>query len=194
MKDVEKTLAEFKKDLYILEPQQVFRKYIVDGECCIFENNIQMKLREEISNKYSLDYNSIIIVGSSKLGFSIKPKRRFQPFNDDSDIDIAIISKNLFEQIWERVHKYRNYNGNFQKSNEFYRNLSENGWIRPDLLPFDDYKNDWFEYFRKLTNSGNYGSYKISAGLYYNYFFLEQYQLICIKQCKESGNNDNSSN
>ena len=134
----------------------------------------------------AIDYNNVIIVGSGKLGFSIKPNKRYVEFGEDSDIDIAIISPKLFEEIWDEVTLYIENNISYPKYPKFCEKLSQNGWIRPDYLPQIKIKNDWFDYFRLLTNSKKFSDYNLTAGLYYNYKFLENYQLKCIKQCKEN--------
>lgn len=186
MKKMTPDILLFKKDLKSCDIRDVFRKYIVTDKCYALTDDQQMRLRTEISNHFNIEYNNIIIVGSAKLGFSIKPKRRFCNFCDESDIDIAIISKELFETIWFEVSNYFSSSGEYEKGEEYCFYLAKNGWIRPDKLPNYATKEDWFEFFRKLTNSGKYGDIKISAGLYYNYDFLEEYQLTCIKQCKEN--------
>lgn len=194
MKNNIENLEKFKDDLRILSPKEIFRKYLVDDKCYILDETQQMKLKSSICDKFDVQYNNIIIVGSGKLGFSIKPNKRFIPFSESSDIDIAIVSPFLFEKIWKRVNEYVDDNTIYSNYENFCNYLSQNGWIRPDLLPMIDIKNDWFDYFRVLTNSRDFSEYKITAGLYYNYHFLESYQLKCIKQCKETIRNDNASN
>lgn len=194
MKNIEENLLNFKTDLLQSPIENIFRKYIVDDECYILDKTKQVELKSTIKDKYDIQYNNIIIVGSGKLGFSIKPSKRFVPFGDESDIDIAIISPVLFEKYWQRVLKYIEDNSFYENYPKFCKKLSQNGWIRPDYLPSIDLKNEWFDYFTALTESQKYGSYSITAGLYYNYWCLENYQLSCIKQCREVIKNENSSN
>jgi hypothetical protein len=62
------------------------------------------------------------------------------------------------------------------------------GWIRPDKLPPGacfGFSDEWFDFFRKLTNSRQFGDVKISAGLYRNWKFFEGYQGACVSKCKE---------
>ena len=66
------------------------------------------------------------------------------------------------------------------------------GWIRPDKLPPEDRfaeSRQWWNFFNKLTAAETYGPYKIRAGLYYSWFFLEGFQRICVDQCKALENN-----
>lgn len=180
-------LQKFKTDLPNLSSLQMIRKYILNGDCHVLDNDQHFRLKEEICEHLKVDFSSVILVGSGKLGFSIKPDKRFQSFGDDSDIDVAVVSPNLFEKVWEEVHLYKKGGAYWPKSTDFFKYLSE-GWIRPDKLPSSqvfDFSATWWNLFNDITASKRYGSYKIRAGLYYSMFFLQEYQKICIEQCIE---------
>lgn len=54
------------------------------------------------------------------------------------------------------------------------------GWMRPDKLPVsiqnETIKDDWFNYFRSISNGkSSVGNYSVSGGLFKNYFYLEKY-------------------
>ncbi|MNV86284.1 hypothetical protein D3C71_1803070 [compost metagenome] len=53
------------------------------------------------------------------------------------------------------------------------------GWIRPDKMPSQhEYTRcrEWWKYFRELSAREDLARTKISAGLYYNEYFLRHYQ------------------
>lgn len=180
-------VSNFRSDLAALESEQIFRKYILNNNSPTLTQHSDYQLKEEISNFFKIEFRDVVLVGSAQLGFSIKPKQLFRLFNDDSDIDIAIISERLFVQVWKEVYAYKKSGAYWPKCEEFVKYLSE-GWIRPDKLPPSDnftFAQEWWDFFQDITNSNKYGPYKIRAGLYYSHFFLEQYQLICIDQCKQ---------
>ena len=83
-------LEEFKNDLSALTSLQIFRKYILNGECYLLNNDLHFHIREDVCEQFSVEFNDVVMVGSGKLGFSLKPSKRFASFSDDSDIDIAI--------------------------------------------------------------------------------------------------------
>ena len=186
MKDNVENLKNFKNDLKILSPIEMFRKYFVDDKCYILDETQQVKLKSKICDKFNVQYNNIIIVGSGKLGFSIKPDKRFVCFGEESDIDIAIISTELFVEYWYRTNKYVEDNALYKNYEYFCKKLSQNGWLRPDLLPRIDIQTDWFDFFSELTASRAFNNIKLTAGVYYNYHFLEDYQIKCIKNCMET--------
>src|SRR5689334_2058261 len=45
----------------------------------------------------------IVVVGSAKTGFSLKPEKAFAKFHDRSDVDVIIISAALFDDAWQRL-------------------------------------------------------------------------------------------
>ena len=121
------------------------------------------------------------------MGFSIARGKRYRPFSEQSDIDVAIISNQLFDEIWQQVFDFWNDGGLWQEDNDFKKYLFR-GWIRPDKLPPSErfqIRKDWWEFFRELTSNGSYGPYKISAGLYKSWHYFETYQSICVKECKQ---------
>lgn len=192
-------LQNFKTDLLSFSASDIFRKYFYDSSTSmILDSNQVLNLKNSIVEKFKVAYPDIIIVGSARLGFSIKESRRFMDFGEESDIDVAIVSDDLFAKIWEETIQYINESGGaYPKKRDFFKYLAQKGWIRPDMLPTSEYfpfTNEWKEFFRELTNSGTCGRYPISAGIYYSSFFLEQYQIKSISQCQIGVTNENNSN
>jgi len=177
----------FKADLGSHTSLQLIRKYILNADSQILTGDQHFRIKEEICEHFDVEFTNVILVGSAKLGFSIKPKKRFKAFGDESDIDIAVVSGKLFERIWEEAYRYKKAGAYWPQSTSFFRYLSE-GWIRPDKLPASSYfafTSEWWDFFNGVTASKRYGSYKIRAGLYHSMFFLQEYQKICIEQCME---------
>lgn len=180
-------IEDFKEDLSKLTSLQIIRKYILSAESKILDSDKHYRLKEKICDHFNVEFSDVIMVGSGKLGFSIKHKRRFQHFNDDSDIDIAVVSPKLFEIVWNEAYLFKKAGSDWPKANSFFEYLSA-GWIRPDKLPINKYfefTSKWWDFFNTLTASGEFGPYAIRAGLYHSNFFLQEYQKICIEQCKE---------
>ncbi|GHB08079.1 hypothetical protein ACFFLG_18210 [Shewanella indica] len=178
-------IEEFKADLKSLNSLQIYRKYVLGGDCHLLDNHQMFEIRETICDKFEIDFTDVIMVGSGKLGFSIKPSRRFEVFNDDSDIDIAIVSTKLFERIWQEAYLFKKSGADWPSSNNFFKYISE-GWIRPDKLPSSSYfefTDEWWKFFNSLTSSNRFGPFKVRGGLYHSHFFLQEYQTICIEQC-----------
>lgn len=178
----------FKKDLREEETLTIVQKYICHGSSILLPDPEYFSLKRKVSHMFDIHPTNIFMVGSAKLGFSIKKSRRFQPFEDISDIDLAIISSQLFEQIWKEVYLYKMESGWWSDEKKFKKYLFR-GWIRPDFLPTGksfEITQKWWDFFMELTESGEFGPYKINAGVYHSLFFFESYQSICIDECKST--------
>ncbi|MFZ1700210.1 MAG: hypothetical protein WBO10_05845 [Pyrinomonadaceae bacterium] len=179
-------IAEFQRIIRVTDKTTIVRRIILERGCEMLSPEIENNLCGAVSKRFDVDEENIHIVGSAKLGFSIKPKSRYQAFHDDSDIDLAIADPSLFERVWTEVHAYVQTGEFWEKEREFYGYL-QNGWIRPDLLPNAnsfDFTTTWWNYFNALTASGRFGRYPIRGAIYMNRFFLETYQTICVEQCQ----------
>jgi len=179
-------LVSFKEDIRALSDNHAVQKHLTQGACCLFSEDLYFDLKKQISQQFEIHPNEVLVVGSAKLGFSIAPGKRFRLFNDESDIDVALVAPKLFEQVWLEVHEYREGGAYWEQFGAFRKYLF-NGWIRPDKLPPSSqftWGAAWWEYFRSLSNSGRFGPYIVHAGLYKSWHFLESYQRRCIRNCK----------
>ena len=103
---------EYKEDIQKLSVESIYNKYIISGDIWYFRNKYGYNWFEEydrfkmfISNKLGVHYNDIAVAGSAKLGFSLNPKKNFRAFNDESDIDIIVISQKYFYLFWDSYRK-----------------------------------------------------------------------------------------
>lgn len=186
---VEVRKAEFRASLATdIGTSQIVQRYMLHGECVAITEDQHFELKRKIAEAYSLEVNQeVFVVGSAKLGFSIAPHKRYADFHDRSDVDVAIVSRGLFESVWHQVHTYSEGGGFWEKQPQ-YRKYLERGWIRPDLLPKGDgfpFTQEWLEFFMGLRRSGEFGPFKIAAGIYYDIRFLESYQERSVAKCRE---------
>jgi hypothetical protein len=186
--DVEKRINKFKEDLSKYTSIQIVRKHIIFGECCKLSPQDYFDLRSKIAKNFGLHPNQVLVVGSAKLGFSIAPDKEYHLFSDESDIDVALVSSPLFDEFWNQLFSYKEKFPNYWDEYDEFVDYFFRGWIRPDKFPPSDLfslTEDWWDFFQGLTSSGRYGNYKITGGLYQSYFFLENYQKICIENVKK---------
>ena len=185
---IDERIGQFKGDILVHPADYIIQRYITHGSPYILDDTPYFQLKDAVASHFSIHPTNVYMVGSGKLGFSIKPSRRYQKFGEKSDIDLAIISGEMFERIWKDVFQYQSEIGDWwQKSDVFLKYLFR-GWIRPDLLPYGhsfSISKDWWDFFQELANSGNFGPYKIRAGVYHSTYFFESYQSICVDQCKQ---------
>lgn len=150
--------------------------------------------RKRIAKKFEISFHEIFITGSGKLGFSPRKKKAF---DYDSDIDVAIISSELYDKIMSYIHGYQmelreNRKAISSRELEQYHKFLEYGaigWMRPDLLPtsfrIKEIKEDWFDFFDSISyGKSEVGNYKVTAGAFKSYAHLEKYTLSGLRSIK----------
>ena len=163
------------------------RKWVLHGTPHIFQGREDefYEFRKKIADGLHVSFHEVFITGSAKLGFS---PHKGTDFSYDSDIDVAIISPSLFESVMGSIYKFqvdlRRYRRAIdERELAMYHEFLEYaaiGWIRPDKLPLSfkvrELKKDWFDFFDSLSyGKSEVGDYKVTAGAFKNYYYLEQY-------------------
>jgi hypothetical protein len=184
--EIETRIERFKAELCTDAAETLVQRHVTFGEPFAIHRDQYFNLKSDVAAQFKLNPRDIVMVGSGKLGFSIVANKRYRHFGESSDIDLAIINSQLFDEFWDAVFDYRHEVGYWEKETDFARYLFR-GWIRPDLLPPSERfqrREDWWRFFQSLSATGKYGPYKITAGLYRTMRFLERYQTICVNDCR----------
>lgn len=190
---IKKRTDEFKSILTdkTIKDKDIVQRYIGYGDPFVF-NNDQSKyfeLKKIIADGFRIHPNEVTMVGSAKLGFSIAPNKLWAPFNDESDIDMAIISEKIFTDYWKDLYKF-DINRTVRTTREqalFEKFLDYffKGWLRPDLFPFSfNKRNAWFDFFTSISYQ-KFGEQKIRCGLFRNNYFFENYHTININKIRQ---------
>lgn len=102
----------YKEDLSKMSVEEIYNKYIIGGDIWYFRNKYGECWYEKydefklfISNKLEVHYNDIAIAGSAKLGFSLNPIKNFKKFDENSDIDIIVVSQKYFNHFWDSYRR-----------------------------------------------------------------------------------------
>lgn len=175
--DIEKNINDFESYLVSHEVDEVIDKYLLFGTPYIFRNNesLYYQLLKDIEKYFGVGRENVFVVGSSKLGFSISPIKRYKEWGEDSDIDIAIIDYGVFLNYWKETYTYNpDCDARTIKENErfamFLSYLSK-GWLRPDMFP-KKMGDELFSFLRELHGLYNY---KVRVGFYADRFFFNEY-------------------
>lgn len=204
-------IGDFKQDLRAknISEEQIFQKHLIDAKSYYFHNilnqiNLEYAVKSQISTAFDVSLNEVILVGSGKIGFSLKPKFPYREFDalfkktklqkEKSDLDIAIISPKFFEDTGVRLYRFTDGLRNKWDSNLYYQNSEERrkeiplaykcfeyytkGWLRPDFVPlgFELGINESMENL-KLTLYNNLNKRKISFGFYKNWYYFKEYHI-----------------
>lgn len=194
-----------KKDLSDdMDSERVFQKHVVDGASYLFNSpphspDEEYELRHEIAIATKTSINDVIIVGSAKLGFSVKSEK-FPVFDskftntgtprDKSDVDIAIVNPVFFENTAEAIyHLSKHFNKDWIRKNWMtnqyyvegaalfpeYSHYYTRGWLRPDFMPNAYLATaSWPEVCEKWRVKLHR---KVSIGIYSNWTYLKHYHM-----------------
>eukprot|EP01013_Petalomonas_cantuscygni_P037954 TRINITY_DN68903_c0_g1_i1.p1 TRINITY_DN68903_c0_g1~~TRINITY_DN68903_c0_g1_i1.p1 ORF type:complete len:151 (-),score=0.15 TRINITY_DN68903_c0_g1_i1:41-493(-) len=103
------TKENFQSDIEIKDNNEIFLNYLQGNQIWYFKDYLQVKNPSEtydefkkfVSKSLDVSFNNICIVGSGKLGYSLAPEKNFSDFNEDeSDIDLVIVSRNYYYKFW----------------------------------------------------------------------------------------------
>jgi len=92
------------------DPVDFCSNYLLDDSAWIFnpESGVPIrgdynKFRQHMAAAINVSREDIFIVGSAKYGFSLTPNREkyLSSFHADSDLDVLIISRELFTGVWD---------------------------------------------------------------------------------------------
>ncbi|SKA46716.1 hypothetical protein SAMN04488128_10810 [Chitinophaga eiseniae] len=215
MNVVNDKITGFKKDVLnqYLSPEELFQRYVVDGNTYFFEhvlNDVQKeyKIKSLIASYLGVHIHEVIFVGSGKLGFSLNPQHpwtrfdskyeRTRVFRDKSDLDIAVVSRSLFENIGRGIHEFTNGFKIKWENNVYNKNPSQiplhykyceyfsKGWFRPDMKPdgfefcikdsFTQLKGELFTEFNRRTGLGIYQDW-----YYFKHYHIENIKSLALK-------------
>lgn len=193
LQDLDGRIGRFREDLASdVDLTTVIRKHITTGEPAGIEGAAYFELRQQVADAFKIHPNSVVAVGSSRTGFSLKnkgdPKARYRPFGSGSDIDVAVVSPSLFQSYWDAVFGLVRVNQSWTLDNgkTFARDLFC-GWVTPQHLPtLPRFENArfWTELFDGITRSRICGIRPVKARLYRDWTRLEAYQERLVAICR----------
>jgi hypothetical protein len=87
--------------------------FILEGTPYVFETSPMkyMIFREQVADRFDVGYQDVCIVGSAKLGFSPSPIKYGKSFAEESDVDVVIISEEMFDRGTLRLFEVLNQTG-----------------------------------------------------------------------------------
>ncbi len=192
-------IDDYKNEIVKLEnddEKRIFtQKHFFHGIPAVFDNreNEYYHFRKKIADQFKIGFFEVMIVGSSKFGFS---PYKFTKFTFDSDIDVVLFNEKLFDNFYEiisdyqyqiRTQKIRLNSEQFKKYQKFLQYFVM-GWMRPDLLPqntteFKELKQKWDQFFKSISHSkSEVGNYIVKGGLFKSYYYAEKYYRSSIEE------------
>lgn len=100
-----------------MNPLDFCRSHLFDGQAWVFSPVSGLEtagsyhdFRVSVANAVNTNPNNVAIIGSAKYGFSMSPSKAMRPFGEKSDVDVVIVSQELFETVWADI-RTAIYNG-----------------------------------------------------------------------------------
>jgi hypothetical protein len=187
--DVQRLIAQFKSDLKQRSESDIVHKHILTGLPVAVPEPGYFEIRRSTAQAFNICPSEVLIVGSCRMGFSIKDDQLYSAIRPDSDIDIAIVSESLFQEYWEAVFRFATSDSTFRTSEKyltFAKDLAK-GWIMPRGLPqMRSFlkTNTWVTHFDRLGGKRFHGPEprNINAKLYRSWSRLQAYQEILVRK------------
>ena len=176
----------------------IVREFITTGPPVGLALNAYYRLRATVASLYDLHPSAVIVVGSCRTGFSIarkEHKARYRPFDAESDIDVAVVSADLFDEFWDATFTGQSSpdwvlsgiktNSRKEQPHHLARDMF-NGCIVPERLtkvrPIEA-GTEWLTNFNRISQSREYGKGGVRGRLYRTWARLESYQGIMVTEC-----------
>lgn len=179
------------------EKRVFIQKFYFHGLPKVFENSESdyYLFRKRIADNFQIEFYEVLVVGSSKFGFS---PYKFTDFTLESDIDVVLFNEKLYDIYFELISEYQyqiiknKIRLNYQQYDRFekFLNYFTRGWMRPDLLPqntneFKEIKSRWHDFFRSISYSkSEVGNYEVKGGLFKNHKYAEKYYKFSLDNVK----------
>lgn len=186
------SLLDVKNDLLSMSPSDFYLKHIVKSYNWYFDSYLNISpekildqmdyFKEIVSKNFEIGFHSAQIVGSAKLGYSLSPYKCLKPFDEEeSDIDVALISEKLYSYYWDLLRKYKAFKA---YNTSYYQQLTVSifrGYIDEKFLSnIEDIRLDW-QNRRDPTNKILQDKlsiiHPINYRIYRSWEDLEEYQL-----------------
>lgn len=104
---------EFKALVCGADAEEFVKDQLFDLNCWLFDQTELVapdasyhKFRRDIARLLGINQNEVMLVGSSKFGFSMSPKKAWRAFDSKrSDLDCAIVSESLFRETVDAIRR-----------------------------------------------------------------------------------------
>ena len=180
---------DFLKELVSSPPELVASIWILNRVPYPFnaDTRIFEEWRRKLATLIEVDSSEILITGSGAFGISLNPNKNFREFNDDSDIDVAIVSEFFFNSSWRYL---RNLGADIhrlpqpakQSVKDHVQKYIYWGTIATDrILPYLPFGKKWSEALDQMKKEPPTKGREIKARIYKDFESLRAYQVNNLK-------------
>jgi hypothetical protein len=202
------TVDEFSDAVRTRPADDIVAEYILQGDRFFFRDwpgGFDV-MRDHIATALEVDPAGIALVGSGKIGFSVKPTEVDfgRPFRTKSDLDVIIVSSELFDRAWHALLRWHYPHGLDKGSGEDatweeqHRKDIYRGYVYPPglkyhaigvpvtLHPVRDLRAKWLDAINGLSRlDARFGKRTIKSRLYRNWVYANLYHSFGIRQLRK---------
>ncbi|MBU2920509.1 hypothetical protein KO504_04085 [Winogradskyella psychrotolerans] len=196
------TKENFQNDIEIKDSPEIFLNYLQGNQIWYFRDYLKVENPSEtydefkkfVSKSLGVSFNNVCIVGSGKLGYSLSPEKNFSDFNEDeSDIDLVIVSRKYYYQFWNA------YLDLFEdKVNIGYKYITSTIFRRfisiKEPKPIHPFFKEWISRIEKFNKDYQllFGiKHDINYRIYDSWESVERYHIKGIQEIKELNTQEN---
>ena len=128
------------------KPDIIVQKHIIEDETYFFTNvsiGNEFDFKKDIASILGVHIRDIVIVGSGKLGFSLKPENAEEglylfkdfDFNKKSDLDVGVISSELFDKEMKNLYDFMGFHKSIWDTRNSFAKYTLKGRIAIRFLP-----------------------------------------------------------
>lgn len=178
------SLADFKSACRSGKPDEVVQRFLVDGAAYFFEDaGEEFAFKKSISSALGVHIRDLAIVGSGKLGFSLKPDKKnpgfyeYKKFDSDrkSDLDVAVVSGYLFDSQLKKIYEFTDAYSSRIKNYPYVVKQILKGRLRPSSLPEGYLVADEIE--EAKSNLEEVFDREVNFEIYKSWFYFEKYHI-----------------
>ncbi len=142
---------EFEETLRSRGSKFVFNQFLLNEDVYILRERykdsatrVYHDIKVATSDALDVPVKNVAIVGSAKTGYSLTPGRNYSPFSNESDLDLVIVSENLFSELWENYLDFVN-----SSTGQPYAPIAKNVFRHFISIKAEDVQGDQLEYFSR---------------------------------------------
>ncbi len=199
------TVDQFKETLVSRPLAVIAQQHIFAGLPYVFRDEPESNdmLVGHLCDAMDVSQQNVVIVGSAKVGFSLNPDVFPRAFSETSDIDVIVVSEDLFDRIWMTLLEwhYPRRGVNLGQVEGGWARLRRKdvywGWLEPDqihyeglsfpnvLRPLRDISVKWFNAFQSLSLYPELAAHRVSGRLYRTWDHALHYHADGLRQIRD---------
>lgn len=164
------------------KPEAFVHEWMLSSNPFAFRNakGSYAEFRAELSQILGIHAGEMTMVGSGQLGFSLKPDQLLRRFREESDLDVVIVSSELFDAAWRDLLTHSTSVRSLDEADRRrFRRTQENffaGYLRPDLLPSGAaLAKEWFPKLAGRFRSPVAARHPVKAWLFKSWWHMERF-------------------